>query len=137
MKFLSLIGRIIFGGYFLISGVNHFLNSEPMSGYAASKGVPMPTAAVLFSGLLLVAGGALVLIGYQVRIGALLIALFLLPVSIMMHNFWAVPAEAKQMEMANFMKNMGLLGASLMIASVRFWPLSLEKGSRAAGEPVL
>lgn len=137
MKFLSLIGRIIFGGYFLISGINHLLNSEQMSGYAASKGVPMPTAAVLFSGLLLVAGGALVLIGYKVRIGALLIALFLLPVSIMMHNFWAVPAEAKQMEMVNFMKNMGLLGASLMIASVRFWPLSLEKGPRAAGEPVL
>lgn len=134
MKFVTLLGRIILGGYFLMSGLNHFLQAQQMSGYAASKGVPMPTIAVLVAGALIVAGGALVLLGYKVRVGAWLIIAFLVPVTFMMHNFWAVAPEMKQAEMINFMKNMGLIGATLMIAGVRSWPLGLEKSGTA--EPV-
>lgn len=134
MKFLTLLGRIIFGGYFLSSGINHFLETQMMSGYAASKGVPMPTIAVLVAGALIVAGGALVLLGYKVRWAAWLIILFLVPVTFMMHNFWAVDPEMKQSEMINFMKNIGLIGASLMIAGVRSWPLGLEKSGAPESE---
>ena len=128
MNVLSLIGRIIFGGYFLISGLNHFLNLESMTGYAASKGVPMPNVAVIVSGLLLLVGGAMVLVGWKVQWGALLIILFLVPVTLMMHDFWAIEdSQEAQTQRANFMKNFGLVGASLMIASIRWWPLAVEK----------
>jgi len=135
MKFLTLLGRIIYGGYFLFSGLNHFLQTQSMSGYAASKDVPMPTIAVLGSGAMLVLGSALVLLGYKVRIGAWLIVLFLIPVTFMMHNFWTIAdPQMKMGEMVNFMKNLGLIGASLMIAGVRYWPMSLERGG-ASPEP--
>ena len=128
MKAISLLGRIIFGGYFVMAGLRHFTDWESMSGYAESSGVPMPTIAVMGSGLLLLAGGALVLLGYRVRLGAMLLVLFLVPVSIMMHDFWAdTDPQMKQMNMVNFMKNMALTGAALMIATPRRWPLSLEK----------
>ena len=46
MRSLFVLGRAIFGGYFLYNGINHFINESMMSQYAASKGVAAPDAAV-------------------------------------------------------------------------------------------
>jgi putative oxidoreductase len=128
MRAVALIGRILFGGFFVFSGINHFLNRQMMAGYAGSKGVPMPEIAVLLSGLIVLVGGAMVLVGFKPHIGAWLIVLFLVPVSFMMHNFWAdADPGAKMMNMTNFTKNMALLGAALMISTIKYWPLSVEK----------
>lgn len=133
MRAVALIGRIIFGGYWVFSGLNHFLQREMMVGYTASKGVPMPEIANLGAGLLILVGGALILIGFKPHIGAWMIVLFLLPVTFMMHNFWAdTDPGAKMNNMANFMKNMGLLGAALMLSTIRYWPISVEKPERVA-----
>lgn len=123
---VSLVGRLIFGGYFLYSGITHFIGLEGLAGYAASKGVPLPSLAVAFSGLLLVLGGLSIVLGWWTRLGAWLIVFFLLPVSVMMHDYWAIadPQQAAG-ERLNFMKNMAMLGAALMIATVPRWPLSL------------
>jgi putative oxidoreductase len=133
MRAVALIGRIIFGGYWIFSGLNHFLQREATAGYAASKGVPMPEIAVLVSGALILVGGALILIGFKPHIGAWLIVLFLVPVTFMMHNFWAdTDPGAKMNNMINFTKNMGLLGAALMISTIKYWPISVEKPERVA-----
>src|SRR5437870_11795074 len=50
-----LAGRAIFGGYFLYSGLNHFLKQDMLTEYARAKGVPAPAAAVAVSGLMLLA----------------------------------------------------------------------------------
>jgi uncharacterized membrane protein YphA (DoxX/SURF4 family) len=129
MDVLALIGRLIVGGYFLSAGVKHVLELDSMAGYAASKGVPLPGLAVIGSGLLLVAGGALILLGLKVRWGAWLVILFLIPTSFMMHAFWTVSdPQAAQGEMVNFTKNIALVGAALMIAWVERWPYSLGGG---------
>jgi putative oxidoreductase len=125
---IALLGRILFGGFFLSSGVNHFLNVDTMAGYAASKGVPLPTLGVLLSGAMILVGGAMILLGWKTRIGAWLIVLFLIPVSVMMHNFWTLSDPALRMaDQVNFMKNIALVGAALMIAAVPRWHLSLER----------
>lgn len=122
-----LIGRIIAGGFFLMNGFNHFAKLGMMSGYAKSKGLPMPGLAVGVTGALLVLGGASLLLGYHPTIGAFLLVIFLLGASFSMHNFWAVPEpQAKMMEMTQFMKNMALLGFVLMTVAIpRPWPMSL------------
>ena len=126
---VSLLGRVIFGGFFLYNGVSHFVNLETMAGYAASKGVPAPSLGVGVSGLLLLLGGLSILLGIWTRLGAWLLVLFLVPTSFAIHNFWAVPdPQAASIERIQFMKNMALSGASLMISVVPRWPLSL--GSR-------
>lgn len=126
MQYVSLIGRLIYGGYFVFSGLNHFRNLKMMSGYAKSKGVPAPALAVAGSGSMVIVGGALVILGWHVPWGAGLIALFLLGVTPMIHNFWAASPEHKQAEIINFTKNLGLFGATLMIASIPYWPFALE-----------
>jgi putative oxidoreductase len=122
-----LAGRIIVGVFFLMSGFNHFANLGMMSGYAKSKGTPLPEVAVGGSGVLLILGGASLLLGYHPTIGAILLIIFLLGVSFTMHNFWAVQEpQARMAERVNFMKNMALLGFLLMtIAIARPWPISM------------
>ena len=127
MEFLFLIGRIIFGGYFVYSSLGHFKNNAALSQYTASKGVPMPKYAVYFSGILILIGGAGILLGIFVKFAVLCLVLFLIPVSLIMHNFWRVsdPMQ-KMMEQVNFMKNMALLGGALMtLAILEPWSLAL------------
>lgn len=112
-----LVGRILFGGYFLMMGLNHFMKMGMLSGYAQSKGVPMPKIAVAGSGLLLLAGGLGYLFNQYVIYAGLALILFLIPVTFQMHAFWRVKdPQMKMSDMTNFMKNLALLGAVLMTA---------------------
>jgi putative oxidoreductase len=121
------IGRVVFGGYFLYNGINHFRNREMLAQYARSKNVPAADAAVPASGALLALGGLSVLTGVQPKIGASLISTFLLGVSPQMHDFWRVEDPQQRMhELVNFTKNMALVGAACFVAAVpEPWPRSL------------
>ncbi len=119
MAISLLIGKILFGGYFIYSGLNHFFETEMLAGYAKSKNVPMPTAAVLLAGGMIVLGGLGVLFGIYTKWSLALIALFLLVVSFAMHNFWSDKDPASKMSnRINFSKNIALLGAALMLMSL-------------------
>lgn len=136
MKVLLLTGRILFSLIFIFSGFGHF-NSESVA-YAASKGVIMPELLVPASGVLAIAGGLSVLLGFWAKAGAWLLILFLIPVSLTMHNFWAITdPEARQMQLIMFMKNVSMLGGALFIAYFGAGPLSLDavrnKSSAKAG----
>ncbi|MEU2432676.1 DoxX family protein [Streptomyces sp. NPDC007861] len=116
MDVLVLIGRILFVLVFLPSGVQHLLQSKAMGGYAASKGIPAPVAATVLSGLVLIAGGLSVLLGIWADLGTLLLAVFLFPTAVLMHNFWKeTDPGARQTETIMFLKDVGLGGAALML----------------------
>ena len=120
-----LAGRLLFSFIFIFAGLNHF--SHQTIGYAAAQGVPLASIAVPLSGVLAIAGGLSILLGYNARIGAWLIALFLVAVTPMMHNFWAVkdPMMA-QMQMIMFLKNLSMLGGALLISQLGAGPWSLD-----------
>jgi len=133
MKWLTLIGRILYGGFFVYNGLNHLINLKMLAGYAAMKGVPAPQLAVIVSGLMILVGGALVLLGWKVRLGAWLIVLFLLPVTFKMHAFWTIAdPNMRVADMVSFAKNLALLGAALMVMLPTAWPLALEKPTGSA-----
>ena len=121
-----LIGRILVGGYFLMSGFNHLSKMEMMTGYTKSKGLPMAGLMVPLSGVMMMLGGLSFLLGLYPLIGVILIVTFLVVASFKMHNFWAAPEDQKMAEMSNFMKNMGLIGSILMFLAIETpWALSL------------
>jgi len=101
---------------FLFSGLGHFTQTEQMAQYASSKKVPAPKLGVIVTGIMLMLGGLSVLLGAYVEIGALLIVVFLVPTSFLMHNFWTIKDPMmKQNDMIMFMKNMALTGAAILI----------------------
>lgn len=118
-EILFLVGRALLAFYFLRAGFNHFKHLSMMSGYAGSKGIPSPKAAVAGSGLLLLAGGLSFLTGRFVEWGVLCLVLFLVPVTVMMHAYWKVADPmAKMGESVNFWKNVAVLGSVLMLLAI-------------------
>lgn len=123
-----LLGRLLFVLIFLMAGPNHF--SKQTVAFAASQGVPFASFAVPLSGVLALAGGLSILLGFRAKIGASLIALFLIPVTLMMHKFWTVhDAMMVQMQMVLFMKNIAILGGALIISQFGAGPMSLDAWS--------
>lgn len=126
---IPVIGRILFGGFFLFSGLGHFTQLKSMAAYAAVHGVPYPEAAVALTGVLLLIGGASVLFGVAPRAGLALLVAFLVPVTAIMHPFWTVTdAQQRMVEMVSFMKNVALIGASLVLMALpQPWAYSVDQ----------
>jgi putative oxidoreductase len=118
MSLLVLIGRILFVGVFLTSGVAHLTKTKMMAGYAQSKGVPQAWLATVAGGVLLLAGAISVLLGIWADLGAILLAIFLIPTAVLIHGFWREQGEARMNEQVQFFKDLGLAGAALMIAGL-------------------
>ena len=116
MDILLLLGRVLFALIFINSGIAHLTKLNDMTGYAQFKKVPAPKLSVIVTGLMLIIGGLYIVFGVYADLGALLLAIFLVPTAFMMHNFWTIQdPQAKQGEMINFFKNLSLAGAALII----------------------
>ncbi len=119
MQILFITGRIILGGYFIYSGYNHFKNLASMTGYAVMKKVPSAKAAVIVGGVMMVLGGLAIFLNVYPIIGMMLLVLFLIPTTIVMHQFWKESDPMVRMgERINFTKNLALIGALLLIISL-------------------
>ena len=127
-----LLGRILVGCYYLQAAYHHFTAVGHLSRAAAAHGVPAPEVAIIGGGVLLLVAGLSFLLGVFPRLGVGAIVLFLVPVTLIMHPFWADRNVAQQQaDLINFTKNVGLLGSSLMFLAVpRPWPYSLERRLR-------
>ena len=84
---LFLLGRVLFGGYFIINGYKHFKHLKSYTAYAESKGVPMAKAMVVITGLMILLGGLGILLGMYVKFAIFLLATFLIFVTPQMHKY--------------------------------------------------
>lgn len=125
MKYIVLLGRIFYSLIFITSALGHF--SQATIEYAANFGVPMPELLVPCAGIMAFLGGFSILIGYKARLGALLLILFLVPVTLTMHQFWGLadPMMAG-MQKVMFFKNLSMLGSALLITYFGSGPLSVD-----------
>ncbi len=124
-RYLVPVGRLLFVAIFLFSVPLHF--SGAGVAYATQQGVPFANVLVPISGVLALLGGLSVLFGYHARVGAVLLALFLVPVTLMMHNFWVVadPMQ-RQVQQIMFAKNVSMLGTTLVLMYFGAGPVSLD-----------
>lgn len=120
MAAVLLIARILFAFMFIMSGINHLVpkNVAAMTGYAQFKKVPMAKLSVQLSGVLLALSGLSIILGIYADLGALVVAVLLILMAVMMHNFWAADAATKQTEMISFMKNISMAGGALFIFAI-------------------
>jgi putative oxidoreductase len=130
MPYVILLGRILFAAIFLLASPRHF-TSEGI-GHAAELGVPLASLAVPASGVLAIAGGLSVLLGFHARVGAWMLVAFLVPVTLGMHAFWRLDDAAEvHVQQAMFLKNVSMIGAALLIAWYGAGPLSLDSHAGA------
>lgn len=127
MEIIFLVGRVLFGGFFMMNGFNHFAKVKDMTGYAESKKLPAPKISVYTSGAIIFLAGLGIVLGVYTALSLWLLAIFLIITAFKMHNFWnAQDPQTKMMEMINFTKNLALAGAALMMLMIEApWALSL------------
>jgi uncharacterized membrane protein YphA (DoxX/SURF4 family) len=116
MNAVLVIGRVLFALIFINSGISHLTKLDAMTGYATYKKVPAAKLSVIVSGVMILIGGLYIALGIYADLGALLIALFLIPAAFLMSAFWKeTDATAKQNESIGFFKDLSLAGAALII----------------------
>ncbi len=130
MKYILLIGRILYSMIFIILGFNHFFSLNEMVQYTASMGVPAPSVATIISGLVILAGGLSILLGYKTKIGSMLLFAFLIVTALVMHSFWSIEDQMQsQIQLIMFLKNLSMAGGALLLYYFGTGPLSIEKKS--------
>lgn len=116
MDVIVLVGRVLFVAVFLGSGAGHWRETSDMAGYVESKGLSNGALLVRLSGIQMLVGGLMVLLGVWMDLGFLILAAFLVPASVAMHAFWKVDdPQQLNVERAQFMKNLALTGACLAL----------------------
>jgi uncharacterized membrane protein YphA (DoxX/SURF4 family) len=128
MARIHLLGRIVLGAFYLFNAANHFANARIMATYAAARGVPVPTLAVVTGGVLLAIAGVAIILGVFPKLAVGALVLFFVPVTFIMHAFWAdQTAVARMNDFVNFAKNVALLAsACVFLAIPEPWPYSLR-----------
>jgi putative oxidoreductase len=114
---VPLAGRLLISTIFIFSGLGKVGTHAAMAGFAASKGLPAADLAIWLAAAVEILGGLSILLGFQARIGAWLLFLFLIPTSVLFHNFWAMQGMEKMDNQAHFFKNVAIMGGLLFVAT--------------------
>ena len=114
---LALVGRVLIALLFVPSGWGKIAGFSGLVGYIASKGVPLPEVCAAIAIATELGLGLLLLVGFQTRWVALGMAIFVLVITPIFHNYWAVPEAQLMAQKMNFFKNMAIAGGLLAFAA--------------------
>jgi putative oxidoreductase len=128
---LALVGRFLLALMFVLAGISKLGGFAGTVGYIGSKGLPMPEVLAALTIVLELGGGLALVFGFCTRWVALAMGLFTLLVSVIFHNYWAMPEAMQMTNQLMFMKNMGVAGGMFMLAAFGAGALSLD--ARRAG----
>jgi len=121
-----LVGRIMIAPLFLLSGFHKITGFSAVAGMMATSGMPFAEVLLVGSIVFELGGGLMVLVGWHARWGALLLAVFTIPATLMFHNFWAVDAAQYQSQLSQFMKNLAILGGLAYVMAMGSGPFSVK-----------
>jgi putative oxidoreductase len=125
-RYVPLIGRALLSAIFLLSAMGKLGNFSGTAQFMASKGMPATSFFLVMAILFELGGGLSILLGYKARLGALALIVFLIPASLIFHNFWAYEGMEQQMQMINFLKNVAIMGGLLQVIAHGSGALSLD-----------
>ncbi|MDS0477220.1 DoxX family membrane protein [Natrinema sp. 1APR25-10V2] len=125
-----LLSRVLFALVIGYLALGNLLDLDSAVEYATHKGAPVAAVSVPLGSLGLIAGALAVLTGVYPALGALAVVALLIPITIVMHDFWTVEGHDRQNERIHFLKNVGLIGSALVFLalSAASWPLAIGVG---------
>ena len=126
-KFGPLVGRILISAIFLLSGIGKIGGFANTAGYMASQGVPMINVLLAITIVIEIGAAAMLILGWKARWGAALLFLWMIPVTLLFHNFWAAPVDQQMIQQIMFMKNLAIMGGMLFIMAFGSGPYSVDR----------
>jgi putative oxidoreductase len=121
-----LLGRFCLAAIFLQSGYDKVFNYGSTVKLMASKGMPIPEILLLPVITILLAGGVMLLIGWKARWAALALIVFLIPATLVFHNYWTYPEAQFVNQFHHFFKNLAILGGLLLVLGMGSGGMSLD-----------
>ena len=145
-KLFGFLGRLCFSVIFIVAGINKILNWDASEQYLVNQMLdvlaksyhqgwaqalfdqvlPLAPTLLVIATIVELLGGLLVLTGFQVRLGAFLLCVFLIPVTFLFHNFWSLQGSEQQLQMIMFMKNLSIFGGGLILIAFGKGPKKAE-----------
>ncbi len=126
-NFAALGGRLLLAAIFVISGLNKLSDFSGTAAFMSGAGLPAAEFLLVLTILIEVAGGLMIVLGWYTRQLALILFLFMLPVTAVFHNPWAAadPAQVQQ-QMIHFLKNLAIMGGLLHLSAFGPGHFSIE-----------
>lgn len=115
-SFVPLAARILMSSMFLWSGLGKIMAYSMMAGYATSKGLPMAGIAVAIAAVIEILGGLAILTGFHTRAASWVLFVYLIPTTIVFHNYWTMQGAMRIDTQTHFMKNLAIMGGLLLLA---------------------
>ena len=123
-----MIGRILLGQIFLLAGIHKMMDWQGTAASMTSQG--MPWVPFFLTGAVIVEtfGGLSLILGVRARLGAMLLAVFLVPVTLVFHDFWTLDGPQRALQMIMFQKNLAMIGGLILLAVQGPGRLGFDKG---------
>ncbi len=124
----ALVGRVLLAAMFVISGWGKLTGFDGTVGYIEHVGLPMPQVLAAFAVLFELGGGLAIVLGWKTRWAGIALALFLVVITPIFHNFWNATPEMHMSQLINFQKNVSILGAMLVLFAFGPGRYSIDRG---------
>jgi putative oxidoreductase len=131
----ALLGRIAIAAIFLVSGTAKLVDVQGTAGHMAAVGIPYPEMLAMIAGLAEILGALSLIAGALTRIGAIGLILYLIPTTLLFHNFWAFEGDQVPTQLANFFKNLGIAGGLMLLVAYGPGRYSIDSVLRRPLEP--
>ena len=117
-NFYFLLGRSLLGIYFIIPGLSKIFDYSNVLSLMILKGIPLSVIALPLTIFLQIFFGALIVLGKNLRLSALILFCLTILINFFVHNFWALNGDPSQAhETQNFVKNLAIAAGLLVLAS--------------------
>jgi len=127
---VPLLGRILVSVVFILGGVGKITGFSMEEGMVAAKHLPMPAVALGIALVIELVGGLAILLGLFTRFTSWILFLYLVPTTLLFHNFWAFQGMDRIDTMIHFEKNLAIMGGLLILATYGAGAYSIDS-SRA------
>ena len=121
------VGRIFLALLFVVSGIGKITGYAGTAAYMASKGLPLVDVLLPLTILVELGGGLLLALGWKARWAAAALLLFLIPATLIFHQFWGIDPKLAQMQKIHFLKNVAIMGGMLMVLAIGAGAWSVDR----------
>ena len=127
--FTDPLARILIVAIFVYTGFTKLMHFGATAHMIGEKGIPLAAVAAAIAILIELGGAMLIIVGWQTKLAANVQFIYLVFITFMYHDFWAAPPQLHDVQLLNFLKNVGIMGGLLILATHGAGASSVDEGS--------
>lgn len=123
---LILFGRAMLATIFIVAGIDKIIHYETYIQDLTNQHIPFPAIMLVIAVVFELLGGLLLLLGFKARLGACMLMVFIIPATLIFHDFWSFQPEHAINETHHFLKNLAIFGGLLYVVAAGAGKYSLD-----------